>query len=291
MKHLFTHTLLKKELWFIYILLGLACLLALFKIHGSSVGMYHSFFNGGTKDTHLLWQQPRPIRSDEWLLATPLYISQVRSQLPEVNQNKGLGENVSAMTEVPAKHWKTLFHPTSWLFFILPLEEAFAFKWWLRGMLLAISTYIFFMYVTHKNYFISISLSLVMFFTPFNQWWYSVTGLESITYAFFILIFFMRIIHYKKKLALIIDTLALGYVSLCFIFVLYPPFLIPLGWLIVFFCLGYLKDNSHLITKKKNYGVYISTSVSRDNCGKYCNSLFCFFQRYYFHNTEYCLSR
>jgi len=51
-------------IFFIYIFL------VLFRIHSSSIGMYHKYFYGEKKDPNLIFSQPRAIRSDEWLVWT-----------------------------------------------------------------------------------------------------------------------------------------------------------------------------------------------------------------------------
>src|SRR3989344_6035836 len=109
------------------------------QISGSSIGVYHSTFYGDTKDPDLLFNQPRPIRSHEWLVATQMAIAQKNDNYERVNRNLGNGEDVSMMIDVPYKEWSILFKPQNLGFFALPFDNAFAFRWWIMGYLLIIS--------------------------------------------------------------------------------------------------------------------------------------------------------
>ena len=79
--------------------------------------------------------QPRPIRSDEWEVITPMALGQRAHQppYPVVNGNLGTGGQnmlVVGMSGVPVAHASTLAKPATWGFFFLPLPQALAWYWW-----------------------------------------------------------------------------------------------------------------------------------------------------------------
>ncbi len=83
-----------------------------------------------------VWQgEPRPIRSDEWEVITPMALSQ-HAHLPPfpiVNHDLGTGGQnmlVVGMSSVPVVHLSTLAKPATWGFFVLPLPQALAWYWW-----------------------------------------------------------------------------------------------------------------------------------------------------------------
>ena len=87
-------------------------------------------------DAQLWWGEPRPVRSDEWQVSTPLAIAQSahEPQFPLINRNLGHdGQNmlVVGMTGVPVAHWTALAKPATWGFFVLDLRRALAWAWWL----------------------------------------------------------------------------------------------------------------------------------------------------------------
>src|SRR5687768_15837290 len=98
---------LRKSVW-LFPLIATACLLMLtvFKISGSSIGIYHSYLYGDTKsDSNLLYGKPQPIRSDEWLVNTQLTIAQSRDDFNRINENITYGRDMSLNIDVPYKEW------------------------------------------------------------------------------------------------------------------------------------------------------------------------------------------
>lgn len=242
---------LNPKYFYLYFLFLLLFTLSFFRISGSSVGIYNNFFYGvDYQDKNLLTGRARVARGDEWNLATPFLVSQKSVNFNSVNTNIGLGQNMIALAGIPAKNLKIFFHPSSLMFFVLPLDNAYSFWWWSRGLLLIVSTYLIFLTITKKNYFLSISGSLIFFFSPFVQWWYSVNVLEAISFSLLILYFSIRLINQKNIHNIILNTLLITYFSLCFILTMYPPFLVSVGLLMIFFSIGYILNNSKLITSK-----------------------------------------
>ena len=86
---------------------------------------------------------PRGVRSDEWVVNTQMIIAQAANDFKRVNYNIG-GQDMSLISDVPYKEWSIMFKPQNLTFFIMPLEYAFAFKWWLLGFSLIISCYFFY---------------------------------------------------------------------------------------------------------------------------------------------------
>lgn len=242
--------LTSKYFFFPYILLILVLLLSAFKINGSSVGMYHQLIYGGEKNSNLLLGEPRPIRSDEWAVETPLIASQAKNGLQHTNTLIGSGEEVSLIYSSPSNHWINLFRPQNMAFYVLPFENAYAFRWWIRGAFLMLATYLLLLVITRKDIFLSVCGALIMFFTPFIQWWYSVMAVESLSYFFFILFFLTQVLKRSSLSRRIIFTIFLSYFTICFALILYPPFQIPLVILGVLFALGYSLQNKYFFERK-----------------------------------------
>ena len=87
-------------------------------------------------DGRLLAGKARDIRSDEWLVLTPLAMAQSAHvpRFPVVNRNLGPeGENmlVIGMVGVPVWHLSALARPATWGHFAFDLRRALAWQWWL----------------------------------------------------------------------------------------------------------------------------------------------------------------
>ncbi len=248
----YLRTKLPRELLFPLIILIFVLALVALKINGSSIGMFNRYFYGdGYKDSNLLLGIPRGIRSDEWAVTTPMSISQSQVDLQKTNPLIGLGEEMSVLGDLPTNHWVTIFRPDNLPFLVLPVENAFALKWWLKGFILITGTYFFVLVLSRKNYLLAIGAAFLMYFTPFVQWWYSVLVPESLGYLFFSLFSAVKVFEHRNTKELIFYTLLLAYFATCFAFILYLPFIVPLGTLGLLFFLDYLINNRELFTKRK----------------------------------------
>lgn len=206
------------------ILLVIASLLATFRISGSSVGMYDRLAYGADHhDPHLLAGHPEQIRGDEWFTNTPLTVSQWREGFPKRNPDIGLGSDMSAVIDVPYKDWSIIFRPQNLAFFILPLEVAFAFKWWLIGFGLAISAYFFSLRILRDRRLVAALLGLTLLCSPFVQWWYQSITTLPLMLAFLILLTYDHLLTARSRARWWLAG-ALAYLLVCFALVLYTPF-------------------------------------------------------------------
>lgn len=229
------------------LLFVLLLLLTSLRISGTSAGTYHLMWYGGKiKDHELIYGTPRAIRSDEWLVTSQIIVSQSRLGYPRVNPDLGPGQDLSLQTEIPTKDWPTIFKPQLWSFFILPVQYAFAFKWWFLMFALIASCYLFVLRLLPGRKWFAIIFSLGVGLSPFMLWWYQSSVFLSLTYGFLISILVMRILNgepipFIKDKRLVAPTyiLALAFLLICFGLLFYPPFQIPVAICVLFFSLGF----------------------------------------------------
>lgn len=183
---------------------------------------------------------PRLIRGDEWWVNTPLVVAQSRSGLPRYSRGLAGGEDMSVVFDVPYRDWSMLFRPQNWVFFLLPLQPAFAFKWWLLGALLALSVYVWTLTVCPGRRWFAALLGLAAALSPYVQWWYQTSTLASLFYAFFLMAAFDRLLIARSGRAVAGWTVLIAWLGGCFALVQYPPFQVPCALLVVAFCLGRL---------------------------------------------------
>jgi hypothetical protein len=257
---------LAKSVWlFPAILTAILLVLTICRISGSSIGIYHDFFYGNSKDSHLLYGTPQPIRSDEWLVNTQLAIAQARDNFPHINENITTGRDMSLNIDVPYKEWSTIFKPQNLAFLILPLEVAFAFKWWIILYLLILSVYFFTLRLFPDRRLLVVFIALGFSFSPFIFWWYQSFTLMSLAYGFFIMIVGLRVLNgeavrlpgrkaLSRRASFIIYSLLLTYLLVSFALVLYPPFQIPIALGVVAFLGGYLLQLRFAEKKYKSFG-------------------------------------
>jgi hypothetical protein len=228
-------------------LLLLVVILALFRISGSSVGAYNQIlFGGTTTDKNLLFGKPQMIRSDEWLVNTPDIVSQSHFGYPKINPSIGTGEDTSVILDIPSRDWSEIFRPENWSFFVMPLEQAFAFKWWIVAWLLITSGYFFVLSLLPRKRMLASLLSIAFFLSPFFQWWYQDETFAPIYCSLFAILVFGQILKSTETGKRLMWTGLLGYVLTCFALVLYPPFQIPCGLVVAAVCLGMLFESKKL---------------------------------------------
>jgi hypothetical protein len=223
-----------------FILVVLLIPIYIFSLNDLSIGIYNIHFYGlDYKDPNLIFGQPRAIRSDEYIVATPWAIAQYQAKFSDNNLLFGDGLNLT-LSQAPVKNWTIIFKPHFWAFFVLPLEKAYSFYWWFRSFLLLLALYLCALFVTKGNVPASVLVSLAFFFSPFIQWWYSTMMIEMTSYGLLTIYGFIRIIRSKSLLYL------LGWSSFCFYFgfafcvLLYPPFQVSIGLFLLFIGGGYL---------------------------------------------------
>jgi hypothetical protein len=163
-------SLQRQIVWGLAAYFVLFTLLVAFGINGSSSSLLYGSFHPGT-DPGLIAGQPRPIRSDEWLVVTPLIISQVQNGLPAVSDIFPGGMDASIVWDLPYRDWSVLLRPHMWGFFALPLDNAFAFKWWLPFFVLTAAGYVL-LTVLWRRPLAAFAVAGLFAVSPFMQWWF-----------------------------------------------------------------------------------------------------------------------
>ena len=240
---------LKKSIWIypIAVILALFSLAAL-QVHGSSIGVYHEFLYGKeASDPDLLYGEPKQIRSDEWMGWTPILILQSKTGFPIHNEMLGSGRDVSKHPEFPVNDWVNIFRPNNWSFFAMPLENAYAFKWWFLLALLLISCYFFVLRILPGRKLVAILISISFALSPFILWWYQSALYMPLAYGFLIILLGMRIVDQEKLLNIkskyltnALYGVGLAYLGSSTALTLYPPYFLPIMLAAATFLFGYI---------------------------------------------------
>jgi hypothetical protein len=247
----YTKVIVKNRVFIFPIFLVIILLiLTLLKISGTSIGVYHDYLYGNeVRDPSLIAGKPQTIRSDEWLVNTQYTIAQERNGFKQINTNINLGNDMSLIVDVPYFEWSTLFKPQNISFFLMPFENAFAFKWSFLFLTLMLSIYIFCLKFLPNKILFAVSCSIVLACSPFVFWWYQTATIAPLCYGILIMLVSMSLINktslriFRKQInstySIILKSLALSYLLISFALVLYPPFQIPVAIVVAFFVLGY----------------------------------------------------
>ena len=178
-------------------------------------------------DSSVIAGTPRAIRSDEWMVRTPLVIGQVERGFPRYAE-VGVGEHdMSVISDLPTLGWPEIFRPHQIGFFLLPAANGFAFEWWAPAAFLMLGVYALVLVVFRDWRWAALS-SLVMFGSPFFHWWYHPTtfgmlGWAAAAVAALLWSFDSNAEGWGRWWRVVFA----GYAAACFALFLYPPSQIP----------------------------------------------------------------
>ena len=176
--------------------------------------------DAGSSDT-VIAGLPRTIRSDEWIVHTPLVISQVENGLPRYG-DVGVGSHdMSVLSDLPVLSWTSVFHPNQWAYRILPIDNAYAFDWWSVAAILLIGTYVFLLVVVGSLRW-SVVGALFLYGSPFFHWWYTSSVFTAIGWMAFASAFFLLAVTAAGRKRIVFALLA-AYSLVCFALIIYPP--------------------------------------------------------------------
>lgn len=254
-KSFLTHIInyFNKSIWvFPTIVLIIFIILVALKINGSSIGVYSSLINSPSEpDSSLIAGKPRTIRSDEWIVTTQMILAQSQESYPSFNQNIGNGQNMNIILDVPTKDWSQLFRPQNHAFFAMPMEYAFAYRWWFMAMVLLLAIYFLSLQFMPGRRLMSSALAVSVLFSAFIQWWYISATLACIAYGALALLLIIKTTEAKTVFQRIIYSSGLAYSLVSFAILLYPPFQIPIALVMLSFLIGYaFKLNNQRLLKK-----------------------------------------
>ena len=182
------------------------------------------------------------IRSDEWLVLTPLAVAQFNHVPPNpvVNTNHGEdGQNmlIVGMTGVPVAHISEISKPATWGYFLFDLKRALSWNWLfpIFGCLLALWAVI--CIILPNNWKASFLLSLLFSSAPYVVAW-SNWPAYAVFFPSLIFICLNSILRTEKTLTKLCLGVLAGITFAGFVFVLYPPWQVSLAYIFIALTVG-----------------------------------------------------
>lgn len=210
-------------------------------LNGSSTALWRYFADREMPVAGVLLGSPKEVRSDEWMLQTPWIFSQALRAPAFSPSNSSIGSDVTPLvTNLPVRHWSTLFRPQMWPFFLMSPGRAFAFYWNFKSFGLLLGALLFFGVLTGGKTLLDLAGALLLTFSPFVQWWLSTPTCLPEMLAMFFFAGWLSAIVYRGHVRWQVVTAAVGLVIAIenFIFCCYPRFQVPLIYLAAALLLG-----------------------------------------------------
>jgi hypothetical protein len=193
-------------------------------------------------DSVLVWGTPKPVRSDEWLVFTPLAISQANHNpaFPVINENLGEdGQNmlVIGMTGSPVHHISAFAKPATWGFYLFDLRRALSWYWWfpIFGCLFAL--WATFSLLAPNHWRIGFLVALLFCTSAYVTGW-SYWPAYTVFFPSLMLYSSVAILRVRKNIFLLSWAILLGLSLAGFVLILYPPWQVSLGYLFLFIGIG-----------------------------------------------------
>lgn len=216
---------------FRYYIAGIILVLAtIFEYSGSSIGVYTDVMQGESREKNFLpiLGQYRSIRSDEWVVNTPIFVSQcIDKENPYNYYNDNLRGTKTDMFSVVAPGVRdilTIARPFNIGFLLFGAAKGLSIIWFGKWLALALVTFEFFMLITNKKKFISLCGAVMIVYSAALQWW-NIT--DVITWGLLALLLIDKYLKEKKICKKILYASGIFLSAVSFVFVMYPAWQIP----------------------------------------------------------------
>ena len=119
--------------------------------------------------------RPRPIRSDEWWVVTPLTQATINNGFERINRTSLYGEDLRINYGLPIHDWGIAFKPTMWLYGWVNPAYAYSFHWFALYALFILGHALLFRWFG-AGPVLAYALAAGLYYTGFVQFWWNEKG-------------------------------------------------------------------------------------------------------------------
>lgn len=225
--------------------LGFLMFVMAFKLSGSSIVNFNSFIQSHNDDRkfHTILGIARMIRTDEWATSTTYILSQSQSQTPFSYFSDVLRGNNTDMYTVsngPVLDILLLGRPFQVGFILFGNDMGLSFYWYIRLVAMMLGSYELCLILTKKNKRVSLLGMLMITFSSATQWWYC---MDTLIWGQIALVLFNKFLKVKDKWKKYLIAFGLLVSGLSYIFVFYPAWQLPFGYVFLALIIWMLIDN------------------------------------------------
>ncbi len=179
------------------------------------------------------------IRFDEWCLTTPCYRSQYLNDFPIRGSNFGYGESPILMG-MPTADITSKIRPQLWSFYFFSFERAFSIYWYFKTFGILLGFFFVLKIISRNNFWLSLGGSIWILYSSYTQWWFSTSGSELMVFAALMTVCGLYVLLSQSRATIIINSILLTLFSTSFVLTLYPPYQVPLGYMVLFVMAAHL---------------------------------------------------
>lgn len=238
--------------WLVYLLIFIICVLL--KIHGSSIGEYNYFFTEKIDDTKIttLMGHSRTIRSDEYDVLTPYYISQTYNDFKKNSNMMSLTpQNMIIGYNAPVKDITILSKPLDWGYMLLGKDYGLSWYWCMK-LILIFAFALECMHIITKNKELSIIGALLVALGPSTQWWFAPHMPDVILWMMAALSLVYYYLSTNKRWLKNTLMIIIPFIFSEYVIAIFPSFQVGLGiFALVILILLIIRDKVSLFKDKK----------------------------------------
>lgn len=179
--------------------------------------------------------EARPIRSDEWIVMTPLFQIAVLGEFATTNLISPYREPLKGFWALPILDWSLIFKPQLWGFWVLP--PAYAYSLYFATLWVSfLAGYTILLRQLGASLWLAAAGSLALYCSHYVQVWWT-SNAPTFAFAAWPLVVFLLPLRPMVKAPLLLWASAVwvfGYV--------YPPFMIPTGFGLAALLLAFRRD-------------------------------------------------
>ncbi len=218
----------EKRVW---ISLGVFAFLVVNRYHFSSIGQFDQYIQPGDGSQYAapVAGQSRAIRSDEWMLGVPRFLSAEYSDYGKYNQIVRAEKTTNLSASGLYRSYSALAQPMDWGFYLFGSEIGLSFRWCFKMVFGFLFSYEFCLILTRRKRLLSLAGASLIWFSSCNMWWSTMNWILAGEAALVFVWYFLEERDRRKR---ILWGLGLAVSASCFLVVdLYPAWQVPAGYL------------------------------------------------------------
>ncbi|WP_302610361.1 hypothetical protein [uncultured Mitsuokella sp.] len=246
-----------KYRWLIGISLWL--IFTLLEIHGSSIGIYSQLLQ--TPDTVLLGCN-RSIRSDEWMVNTPLAFSQYYNNFDYYSEIvRGFKTDMFMVYGQPVNYYAIIFRPFFCGYLFLSPGMGLSFFWVGRFIILFLISLEFGMLLCRKKRILSLAYAVCIALSPIVQWWFAVNFIAEIfIFGQLGVILIVKYATTKNSKNKFLYAIGIIWTAGGYIFALYPAWQVPCAYVFLALLIAFIKEKKYQLTLQKK-DIFFATII------------------------------
>lgn len=241
--------------WRYLIALVVFIICVLCKVHGSSINEYNRMFEKYDEyaSESIVLGESRAIRSDEWMVHTPYYVSQSYNNYGKTSNMMSMeGQDMIVGYNAPVADITLIAKPFTWGYVLFGNEYGLSWYWCSKLILLILVSFELCMIVTKKNKKVSLLGAIMIAFAPAVQWWFVPHMVDVFFWGMALFVLAYRFFTSEKGFRILYMVL-LTLSAVTFVLALFPSLQISVGLVMIAMLVACLvRDKKEITFKKKD---------------------------------------